>query len=130
MATDLKKTKRKPNRDGFEPEPAWDIARLFPAQGQWSEEDYLELDTNRLVELSDGFIEVLPIATTLHHLIAVFLFDMIRVFAKSVTPKLGTALIAPDPSVCGKTSSASPTSFSCWPSTLHASAISTGTGRT
>ena len=97
MATDLKKTKRKPNRDGFEPEPAWDIARLFPAQGQWSEEDYLELDTNRLVELSDGFIEVLPMATTLHQLIAVFLFDMIRVFAKSGTPKLGTALIAPVP---------------------------------
>jgi Uma2 family endonuclease len=97
VSTKLKKTRRKSDHNGFEPEPAWDIAWLFPAQGQWSEEDYLELDTNRLVELSDGFIEVLPMATTLHQLIAVFLFDMIRVFAKSVTPKLGTALIAPVP---------------------------------
>ena len=97
MTTKLKKTRRKPERVAIEPEPAWDIARLFPAQGQWSEEDYLELDTNRLVELSDGFIEVLPMTTTLHQLIAVFLFDMIRVFAKSVTPKLGTTLIASVP---------------------------------
>jgi hypothetical protein len=52
MATDLKKSRRKFDREASEPEPAWDIARLFPAQGEWSEEDYLELDTNRLVEFS------------------------------------------------------------------------------
>jgi Uma2 family endonuclease len=97
MATDLKKTRRKLNRREIEPEPAWDIARLFPPQGQWSEEDYFALDTNRLVEFSDGFIEVLPMHTTLHQLIAVFLLDAIRAFAKSVTPKLGTTLIASVP---------------------------------
>jgi len=31
--------------------PAWAVATLFPAQGQWSEEDYL-LPTNHLVEFS------------------------------------------------------------------------------
>ena len=41
------------NRSEFA-EPAWEIARLFPAQGLWSEEDYLALQTNRLVEYSDG----------------------------------------------------------------------------
>jgi Uma2 family endonuclease len=97
MATDVKKTRRKPDRETIEPEPAWDIARLFPPQGQWSEEDYFALDTNRLVELSDGFIEVLPMPTTAHQLIAVFLLDVIRAFARSVTPKLGTALIASVP---------------------------------
>jgi len=32
------------------PEPAWDVARLFPHQGAWSEQEYLELNGNRLVE--------------------------------------------------------------------------------
>ena len=40
-------------------EPAWDVALLFPTQGNWTEDDYLELDTNRLVEFSHGFVEVL-----------------------------------------------------------------------
>ena len=34
--------------------PAWDIARLFPEQGAWSEQDYLELNTNQLVEFSNA----------------------------------------------------------------------------
>jgi Uma2 family endonuclease len=94
MATDVKKKRRKPDRETFEPEPAWDIARLFPAQGQWSEEDYFALDTNRLVEFSDGFIEVLPMPTMNHQLILLFLLDSIKAFANMSTPKLGTALFA------------------------------------
>ena len=40
-------------------EPAWQIARLFPAQGAWSVEEYLSLtnDTNHLVEFSQGYVE-------------------------------------------------------------------------
>jgi hypothetical protein len=43
------------------PGPAWEIATLFPEQGEFSEEDYLRLteSTQRLVESSDGYIEVL-----------------------------------------------------------------------
>ena len=41
-------------------EPPWDVALLYPLQGSWTEDDYLELGTNRLVEFSDGGIEVLP----------------------------------------------------------------------
>jgi hypothetical protein len=42
--------------------PAWEIARLFPNQGQWSEGDYLSLTDHvrHLVELADGKVEVLP----------------------------------------------------------------------
>ena len=94
MATDLKKTKRKPVREATEPEPAWDIARLFPPQGQWSEEDYFALDTNRLVEFSDGFIEVLPIPTMAHQLILAFLLESLKAFAAGFSPKLGTTLFA------------------------------------
>jgi Uma2 family endonuclease len=41
--------------------PAWEIATLFPDQGDWDEADYLALNqmTNRFVELADGRIEVL-----------------------------------------------------------------------
>jgi hypothetical protein len=47
-------------------EPAWDVALLFPSQGDWSEFEYLALDTNRLVELVDGNLEVLPMPSFLH----------------------------------------------------------------
>ena len=43
-------------------EPTWEIAQLFPAQGHWTEEEYLALDTNHLIEFSQGQLEVLPIA--------------------------------------------------------------------
>ena len=63
MTTDLGKSKRKAIRPTTEPELTWEIARLFPAQGDWSEEDYFELDNNHRVEYSDGFLEFLPMPT-------------------------------------------------------------------
>ena len=49
-------------------EPAWPVALLYPLQGQWAESDYLALQghTNRLVELSGGYIEVLPMPSPFH----------------------------------------------------------------
>lgn len=47
--------KRSTSRKG---EPLWAIAQLFPYQGYWSEDDYLDLNTNHLVEFSDGYYEV------------------------------------------------------------------------
>jgi Uma2 family endonuclease len=55
-------------------DPVWDLATLFPAQGAWTERDYLALDTNRLIELTDGYLEILPMPTLLHQLIVKFLF--------------------------------------------------------
>jgi Uma2 family endonuclease len=73
-------------------EPAWDIARLFPAQGTWTEEEYLDLPGNRLVEFDHGSIEVLSMPTTFHQMIVVYL---LRALADYVEPKkLGTVLIA------------------------------------
>ncbi len=50
-------------------EPGIDLAAL---QGRWTEEQYLLLSdqTNRLVELSDGYIEVLPMPTDKHQAIS------------------------------------------------------------
>jgi Uma2 family endonuclease len=75
------------------PEPAWDIAKLFPDQGYWSEDDYLELDTNHLVEFTDGFIEVLPMPKMGHQKIVAYLYGLLLAF---VAPsELGTVLFAP-----------------------------------
>jgi len=76
-------------------EPAWEVAWLFPAQGSWTEEDYLELDSSRLVELSDGFLEVPPMPTILHQLIVEYLHGLIAGFVGS--HGAGKALFAPLP---------------------------------
>ena len=74
-------------------EPAWDVAKLFPAQGTWSEVEYFELNGNRLVEFTNGFVEVLAMPTTAHQRIVRFLFGLLNTFV--VTHKLGEALFAP-----------------------------------
>jgi Uma2 family endonuclease len=68
---------------------------LFPAQGDWTEADYLALKTNLLVELSDGCLEVLPVPTYLHQLISRFLFRLLDAFV--LARKLGEVLYAPFP---------------------------------
>jgi Uma2 family endonuclease len=73
--------------------PTWEIAELFPNQGAWSVHDYLALNTNRLIEFSDGQLEMLPMPTEDHQLIVAFLYEMLKRF---VSPqKLGKALFAP-----------------------------------
>lgn len=75
-----------------EPEPTWDIAHLFPAQGTWSEDEYLALNTNRLVEFDDGRLEVLPVPTTLHQLLVLHLYGLLNTFVTE--QDLGLALVA------------------------------------
>jgi Uma2 family endonuclease len=76
-------------------EPAWEVALLFPAQGSWTEDDYLVLDTNRLVEYSDGFLEVLPMPTIQHQMIVEHLHGLIADYVKS--RGTGRVLFAPLP---------------------------------
>lgn len=58
--------------------PTWEIARLFPHQGEWTEADYLALDTNQLIELSDGCLEFLPIPTLFHQRFVLFVLEALR----------------------------------------------------
>ncbi len=78
-------------------EPVWALASRFPAQGYWTEEDYLALDNerNQIVELMDGYVEVLPMPTPEHQRIVFFLATALNQFAKP--QKLGEALVAPLP---------------------------------
>ena len=73
-------------------EPTWAIAELFPAQGDWSEHEYLMLPGNRLIELSDGRVELLPMPTMAHQLIVAYLYNLLHQF---VSPQsLGIVLFS------------------------------------
>jgi Uma2 family endonuclease len=76
-----------------EGEPAWEVARLFPAQGHWSVGDYLNLDGNFLVEYSQGYIDVLPMPTSSHQRLLAYLYGLLLTFV--VSRDLGEALFAP-----------------------------------
>ena len=73
-------------------EPTWAIAELFPTQGDWSEDEYLMLPGNRLIELSDGRVELLPMPTMAHQLIVAYLYNLLHQFVTSNS--LGVVLFA------------------------------------
>ena len=77
------------------PEPVWELATMWPAQGVWSEEDYLELTetTNGLAELTDGQLEVLTVPTMSHQLLVYWLCEKLVCFIRQ--GDLGIALAAP-----------------------------------
>jgi len=76
-------------------EPTWDVAKLFPDQGTWSPEEYLELNANRLVEFSHGILEVLPMPSQTHQLMVLYLYQLLLNFSE--TRRLGMTLVAPLP---------------------------------
>ena len=60
------------------------LADLLPRQGAWDAEGYLWLTdhTNRLIEFTDGHIEVLPMPTEEHQTILEFFFLALRAFLR------------------------------------------------
>lgn len=89
-------TKSRKKKEGSSPyfldghTPTWEVAYLFPPQGAWTEGDFwaLEgaLEGNPRVELSDGYLDVLPMPTELHQLIALFFLEALRAFTKVHAP--------------------------------------------
>src|SRR5882762_5490448 len=76
-------------------EPAWDLALFYPAQGDWSEEEYLDLGTNWMIEFVDGCLEVLPMPSPLHQVIVRYLFGLLETYV--LARKLGLPFFAPLP---------------------------------
>ena len=76
-------------------QPAWEVALLYPLQGAWGELEYLAFTaaTNRLVEFTDGSIEVLPMPTSSHQRIVLFLLAQLQAFVEPA--RLGEVLCAP-----------------------------------
>src|SRR5207249_2701006 len=60
------------------PSPEWKdlLEEILPPQGRWSEEEYLTLTDhrNRLVEFTDGFLEIAPLPTDKHQTLLKFVF--------------------------------------------------------
>jgi Uma2 family endonuclease len=85
MATGSKRARAKPRP---EPEPSeleltWEIARLFPAQGMWTEEEFFALPDNHRIEFADGRLDFLPTPTIYHQLIMLFLYQELDAFVKA-----------------------------------------------
>jgi Uma2 family endonuclease len=70
------------------------LEEVLPRQGEWSEEQYLVLTdhTNRLVEFTDGFLEVVCMPTDRHQAILEFLF---LAFLGFIKPRGGKVRFAP-----------------------------------
>ena len=83
----------------------------LPGQGAWREYEYLRLETNRLVELSQGRIEVLPVPTSSHQMLLFYLYGLLLAFVSR--GDLGTVFAAGFASVSGPKRCASRTSSSC-----------------
>jgi Uma2 family endonuclease len=66
---------------------------LLPLQGLWTEEQYLKLtdQTYRLIEFTVGDLEVLPVPTTRHQVLMLFLYELFR---NAVKPTGGIVLVA------------------------------------
>lgn len=74
-------------------EPPWGLALLYHEQGSWTEEEYLALDTNILVEFADGCLEFPPIPTDSHQALVDHLLDILKSYVRP--RQLGTLRFAP-----------------------------------
>src|ERR1700677_688602 len=98
MATVAGRTRKRKAAGSGKREPAWDIATFFPLQGDWTEEEYLAFERdagNRLIELVDGCVEVLPVPSLRHQRIAKWMLRRVDDFI--VPRNLGEAQMAPLP---------------------------------
>src|SRR5262245_25365207 len=70
------------------------VLQLLPKQGSWSEEEYLALtdNSNRLVEYTDGYLEVLPMPTDKHQAILDFFLEAFKAY---IVPKGGKVRFSP-----------------------------------
>jgi Uma2 family endonuclease len=88
----------RPPKKSTRGEPSWDIALLYPVQGEWTEEEYLALENgseNRMIELVDGTIEVLPMPDTYHQRMVLYLYRKVDDYGRK--KRTGEALVAPLP---------------------------------
>lgn len=67
---------------------------LLPLQGLWTEEQYLRLteQSNRLIELTNGTLEVLPMRSRRHQVILALVYEL---FVAFIRPRGGKVLFAP-----------------------------------
>jgi Uma2 family endonuclease len=74
-------------------EPTWEMALIYPRQGEWQESQYLALNTNWLIEFTNGCLEFLPMPTILHQAMVLFLYGLLNPFVRGHGP--GEVFVAP-----------------------------------
>ena len=74
--------------------PPWEPVPV-PNQGHWTVAEYLALDTTRLVEFTDGQLEVLPMPSVRHQEVVLYLYRLLFTFVSA--RQLGKVLTAPLP---------------------------------
>lgn len=97
MPTSTPPTPPQPSIPSANGEPTWEAAYLLPNQGEWTEEEFLKFHTNRMAELVNGRLEILPMPTWLHQLIVKYLLAELEQHL-SQSKIGGTVLFAPLPS--------------------------------
>ncbi len=80
----------------FVSDPDWNdlLGEILPPQGNWSEEEYLVLTDHRtrLIEFTDGLLEILPMPTDKHQAILGFLYYLFLTF---IEPRGGIVRFSP-----------------------------------
>ena len=71
-------------------DPVWELSSLYPHQGEWTEEAYLDLHCQRGIEFVDGVLEFLPVPTEFHQILVAYFYDVI----KSIVSNQGLVLFA------------------------------------
>ncbi len=92
MQINVRHRNRNAKRRPHEPELTWEIARFFPAQGDWTEDEFFALESTRLVEYVDGTLEFLPEPTIFHQLVLQFLFKELDAFVAA--DRLGIVVVS------------------------------------
>jgi Uma2 family endonuclease len=92
MASASATANRRPLIDRRVGRPTWEIAQLFPCQGEWTEDAFLGLESvcgdQVRIELCQGFVEVLPVPTLSHQLIVAFFYELLQAFTRAHAPGL------------------------------------------
>jgi len=98
MAAVLGRSKKASVSKKSDNEPVWEIARLFPMQGHWTESQYLALESNsgnRMIELVNGRVEFPIMPNMIHQDIVAFLVSLLQKFV--MAQNLGRVYFSPMP---------------------------------
>lgn len=89
MFPELKPPKSRPNQ------PTWEIAALYPTQGNWTEAEYLRLEGSQLIEYDNGYVALLETPTPNHQRMLALLYRLL--FAWVATRRAGEVFFSPCP---------------------------------
>jgi len=76
--------------------PIWALAQLYPPQGSWSSEEYLQLDAGRLIEFEDGSLEIHAAPTAEHQRIVLMIYRWLFAWSQQ-REEPGEVFVAPLP---------------------------------